>query len=232
MVFQSCCTNLWSHQVYKGFLFSMSLTIFVFCWWPFWQVWCDSSLCFWFAFPQWLVMLMCIFCCAWWPAYVFFGKETCLFTSLVHCLKFGCFVFWYWVIWTLYALDINPLLDIAIFSHSIGGLFASFLWIENELVSFLKCIGAVNEIEVVSVMSLWVIKLYCSQEQIASLTSRVFLNAGIPAGHGGMSTAQFNVYSDTEIKNLLLTCSLLAEEKMPWVKSQEAQLPVSGSIIS
>ena len=100
----------------------------------------------------------------WWPFYVFFGKKTCLFTSLVHCLKLGCLVFWYWVIWTLYVLDINPLLDIAfanIFSHSIGNLFASFLWIENQLVSFLKCIGAVNEIEVVSVMSLWVIKLYC-----------------------------------------------------------------------
>ena len=27
-----------------------------FCWLPFWQVWCDSSSWFWFAFPRWLVM--------------------------------------------------------------------------------------------------------------------------------------------------------------------------------
>ena len=37
-------------------------------WWkPFWQVWGDSSLWFWFAFPWWLVMLS-IFSCACWPS--------------------------------------------------------------------------------------------------------------------------------------------------------------------
>ena len=36
------------------------------CWWPFWQVWGDISLWFWFAFPWWLAMLS-IFQCVHWP---------------------------------------------------------------------------------------------------------------------------------------------------------------------
>ena len=37
-------------------------------WWePFWQVWGDLSLWFWFAFPWWLAMFS-IFSCACWPS--------------------------------------------------------------------------------------------------------------------------------------------------------------------
>ena len=38
-----------------------------FSWQPFWQVWSDISLWFWFALPWWLVMLS-MFLCACWPS--------------------------------------------------------------------------------------------------------------------------------------------------------------------
>ena len=53
----------------RGFLFLIILTntcyLLSFWWWPFWQVWGDISLWFWFAFPWWLVMLSTFSCICW-----------------------------------------------------------------------------------------------------------------------------------------------------------------------
>ena len=54
----------------QGFPFptsSPTLVILVFWWQPPWQTWGDSSLWFWFLFPQWTVMLS-IFSCVCWPS--------------------------------------------------------------------------------------------------------------------------------------------------------------------
>ena len=54
----------WPHRftflqiVYEHSLFSTSLPQLCSFWWqPFWQMWGDISLWFWFAFPSWLVLL-------------------------------------------------------------------------------------------------------------------------------------------------------------------------------
>ena len=56
------------------FLLALSSIYYLwsFWWWPFWLVWGDTSLWFWFAFLQWL--LMSIFLCAFWPS-IFFGER-------------------------------------------------------------------------------------------------------------------------------------------------------------
>ena len=50
----------------RGFPFLHVLTnicyLCFFWWWPFWQVWGDISLWFWFAFPWWLAMLSIVSC--------------------------------------------------------------------------------------------------------------------------------------------------------------------------
>ena len=46
--------------VYKYSLFLTSSSAFIcviFFWWPFWQVWGDIILWFWFSFPWWLLMM-------------------------------------------------------------------------------------------------------------------------------------------------------------------------------
>ena len=75
-----------------------------FWWQPFWQVWGDISLWFWFAFPWWLVMLN-IFSCAPWSSTFLYGKMSiqffCLFFNWVVCfLMLSCMS-------CLYMLDIT-----------------------------------------------------------------------------------------------------------------------------
>ena len=64
----------------QGFPFLHILTntcyLLYFWWWVFWQVWGDSSLWFWFAFPWWLVMLS-TFSCACWPYVGLLWKNVC-----------------------------------------------------------------------------------------------------------------------------------------------------------
>ena len=65
--------------------------------WPCWQMWGDTSLWLWFAFPWWLVtehlfmwlLAICISC-----------LENCIlrFLPIFHLISF-CFFFWCWVVW-------------------------------------------------------------------------------------------------------------------------------------
>ena len=86
--------------------------------WPFWHVGGNISLCLWFAFPWWLVMLS-IFSCVCWPS-------VCLLWKNVYSDPLPIFIS-HWLVFLLlscmspsYILDINPLSDIwfaNIFSH-------------------------------------------------------------------------------------------------------------------
>ena len=67
-----------------------------FCWWPSWQVSGDISLGFWFAFPQWGVMLS-TFSFAYWPFICLLWKK-CLFKSLAHLKNWIICFFSYWVV--------------------------------------------------------------------------------------------------------------------------------------
>ena len=58
-------------------------------WWsPFWQVWADISLWFWFAFPWWL-MMMNIFSC--WPSA--FPRWKNVYSVFLPNFKSGCLFF-------------------------------------------------------------------------------------------------------------------------------------------
>ena len=97
-----------------------------FWWWPFWQMWSDISLGFWFEFCCWLVMLS-IFSDAQIAVghlYVFFGKMSiqvfCPFLNSIICF-FNSELYV-----SFYILYINPfsvILFANIFFHSVGILF-------------------------------------------------------------------------------------------------------------
>ena len=99
------------------------LLFVVFSMMPFWQVWGDTSLWFWFAFLWWLVMLS-IFSCASCPSVFplskfpihffcpFFNQVVCFF--IMSCMNCLCM------------LDINPLSVTSfadVFSYSGGSVF-------------------------------------------------------------------------------------------------------------
>ena len=88
---------------------------------PFWQVWGAISLWFWFAFSWWLAMLI-IFSCACWSSVCLLWKNDCSSSLPIFILNY-LFV-WYWVVWVLYILDINPLSDMLLVNiFSLGPAF-------------------------------------------------------------------------------------------------------------
>ena len=55
-------------------------SLFSSSWKPFWQMWDDNSLWFWFALPSWLVMLD-IFSCTFWPFGCILGRKISISSS-------------------------------------------------------------------------------------------------------------------------------------------------------
>ena len=87
-------------------------------WWkPFWQLWGDISLWFWFAFPWWLLMLT-IFSCVFWPS-----SWKMLIQVLCH-FSIGLFIdlILSWVLYIFWILTPSQIF-VSIFSHSVGCLF-------------------------------------------------------------------------------------------------------------
>ena len=71
-------TSLYSHRMYRASPFSTSSSELLSFWWQASsQVWSDSSVWFWFAFPQGLVMLS-IFSFTCWPLVLCLWKNGCL----------------------------------------------------------------------------------------------------------------------------------------------------------
>ena len=71
IVFHSGWTSCISTNSAWGFPFLHILTniccLLIYWWWPFWEVWGDIALCFWFAFLWWLV-ISSIFSYVYWPS--------------------------------------------------------------------------------------------------------------------------------------------------------------------
>ena len=75
--------------------------------------------------------------------------EKCLFRSSVHCLKSGCLLSWYWVVWTVDVFfGINPLLII-----SFANIFKIFIRLFGAMLDLCCCACAWKESSV-SVASL------------------------------------------------------------------------------
>ena len=128
------CTNLHPHQQFTVFPFPKSLPNLVICW-----LWDNShsnmsgdiSLCFWFIFPWWLVILS-IFSCTHWSSVCLLWK----LTIQVLCPFLNCVV-WFFVSSFLMLSYMNmyleylPFLDISfsnIFSHSVSCFLKFFKW--------------------------------------------------------------------------------------------------------
>ena len=99
--------NLLFHQQWDGSLFSTSSPTFVICvvcvcvcssWWqPFWQMWGDSSLWFWFVFLWWLATVS-IFPYASWPSSFLLWKNVYsvllpISKNYLFLIKDNCFTF-------------------------------------------------------------------------------------------------------------------------------------------
>ena len=68
-------------------------------WEPFWQMWGDISLWFWFAF-LWCLVMLSIFSCACWPSVYLLWKN--VYSGLLPIFKSDCLFFRYWIVWALY----------------------------------------------------------------------------------------------------------------------------------
>ena len=93
-------------------------------WEPFWQVWGDFSLWFWFAFP-WYLAILSIFSFACWPSAFSLWKN--VYSGLLPIFKLGCLSFFFFpeLYELVYILDINTLSVISfenVFSHWIPTL--------------------------------------------------------------------------------------------------------------
>ena len=128
-------TNSVGNSLFYTSLLTFFIFVFFVClfvWWqPFWQVWVNISLWFWFASPWWLAVLG-IFSYACWPSALPLWKNVC---SVLQPIVIGlCGFFWMLSYMSCsYILDINPLSVISfadIFSHSVGSFHCvnAFLW--------------------------------------------------------------------------------------------------------
>lgn len=105
-VFQSSCSILHSYQ--QCMRISVSVVIICLLYYSYSTILMNDILWFWFAFPQWLMMLS-IFSCAYFTTCVT-SSVKCLFTSFAHFkirLSFYC-----WLLRVLYILWIQVLYQI------------------------------------------------------------------------------------------------------------------------
>ena len=111
-----------------------------FWWQPFWQIWGDISLWFWFAFPWWLTMLS-IFSCACWLSVCLLWET--VYSGLLPIFKSSCLFLMLSCMSCFYILNINPLCVISfanIFSHSLGCVFVLLMvsFAVQKLWSFIR----------------------------------------------------------------------------------------------
>ena len=117
-LFHSGWTHLYCHQQTTRTPFLHICSFCSFWWLPLWQVWSNFSGGFWFALP-WLLAMLSIFSCAYWPSAFPLWKNVCnvllpVFKSVLF-LILSC-------VSCLYMLGINPFLVMSftrIFSRAV-----------------------------------------------------------------------------------------------------------------
>ena len=103
------CFPWWLHQftflptVVWGFLFLHILAnicyLYSFWWQPFWQMWSDISLWFWFAFLWIIRNIENFFTCPLTSAFPLWKNSYYIFLPIFWS---SCLVFWCWVVWAVF----------------------------------------------------------------------------------------------------------------------------------